>query len=251
VVPCEEPPQGFPKTKEGVPICAKCNTTVGCSRILYDKNKFNLKEQLFETEELHRDPVKLVAWAQKALENQRCIWGMHRPIPSFQAKQFETWFSRYENKGFLAYDSDSVLSLIKELVYYHHQLAYDMMRHKDEYEVEEYNEQALKTWKLKDVHKDIIGEEFVFEVQCESDSDACQLRRKADKGANHCHEVDIDRPSKISLHSYEDVLRLRNECEELGIVPSTGVVTSIETRVDLLQAKLDDHKNKVRYVHLV
>lgn len=177
VVPCEEPPIGFPTLSNGTPICAKCNTKVGCSRVLYDQRRFNLKQQLFDNEELSKDPVLLKEWALNALQHQRCIWGAHQPIPVFQARQHEAWFNRIENKGFVAYDCDSVFHLLRDLVYYHHQLAYDMMQHKDEYTAEEYNVQAVKTFKIKDAYDEVTGEHFVFELPCTSESPILFPRR--------------------------------------------------------------------------
>ena len=203
---------------------------------------------MFENEELHQDVDKLREWARHAIETQRCIWGLHRPILRAEVKPFETWFNRMENKGFVPYDGSQVLFLLRDLVYYHHQLAYDMMQHSAEYSPSEYNEQATKTFKLKEVYQEVSGHEFIFELPCTNDSEACNLRRRADKGVNHMHEVLIDLPTKIRLHTYEEAARLREELLELGILPASGVVGSIEERVAMLRAKLEEHRFKERRV---
>ena len=248
VIPCEEPPIGFPKAPNGIAICAKCNTRAGCNRTLYDDKKLSLKEQLFENEELHNDTFKLMEWTRHAIESQRCIWGLHRPIQKAEMKPFENWFNRMENKGFVPYDGSQVLSLLRDLVYYHHQLSYDMMQHSSEYSAAEYNLQATKTFKLKDAYKEVSGQEFIFELPCTNDNEACNLRRRADKGVNHMHEVLIDLPTKIRLHTYEEAAKLREELLELGILPASGVVGSIEERVAILRAKLEEHRQKERNV---
>ena len=192
--------------------------------------------------------MKLKEWARHALETQRCIWGLHRPVQIAEVRPFESWFNRIENKGYVPYDGSTVLSIIRDLVYYHHQLAYDMMQHSTEYSTAEYNEQATKTFRLKDLYKEVSGLEFIFELPCSQDTEACNLRRRADKGANHMHEVKIDLPTKIRLHSYEEAAKLREELLELGILPSSGVVGSIEERVAILRAKLEEHKLKMKKI---
>jgi len=46
VMPDEKPPAGFPMDRNGHPICAKCNTRVGCTRPLMDDRHRNLKQQV-------------------------------------------------------------------------------------------------------------------------------------------------------------------------------------------------------------
>lgn len=248
VVPCEEPPLGFPKTPDGQPICAKCNTRAGCHRVLYDARKFNLRQQLFETPEFATNTVMLKDWAANAMQSQRCIWGLHQPVAEYQVKGFDVWFSRVENKGYLPYVTESIFDLIRSLVYYHHQLAYDMMCNKDEYDEEEYNTQAMKTFSILQTYEEISGEDFLFELPCTNDTAPCNLRRKADKGVNHMHEVAINLPTKVDLNVYADAIHLKNKCLDYGIDPSTGVVGNIEERCVLLQRKIDEHIMKVERV---
>lgn len=97
VAPLEEPPAGFPRIDEDngdtVPICAKCNTIEGCKRVLYDRQKRNLKNHLFENQELHGDPKLLCDWTRNALENQRCIWGNRSAYPLCHHFLFSPHFS--------------------------------------------------------------------------------------------------------------------------------------------------------------
>jgi hypothetical protein len=125
-----------------------------------------------------------------------------------------------------------------------------MMQNRSEYSAEEYNEQAYKTFRLKDVYAEVTGLDFIFEVSCTFDSETCNLRRKADKGVNHSHEVLIELPTKINHHTYEEAMRLREELLDLGILPSTGVVGSIEKRVEILRAKLAEHNEKMTRIQV-
>ena len=57
VMPDEKPPKGFPMDRNGVPICAKCNSKVGCARPLMDDRHRNLKQQLVGDDNLY-DPIQ-------------------------------------------------------------------------------------------------------------------------------------------------------------------------------------------------
>ena len=111
VMPDEKPPVGFPLSKKGIPICAKCNTMVGCSRPILDEAKRDMKKRLFGDEKLHH-PDKFREWLVHALENQRCVWGEHKAIDSFTAKPFMSWFEKAENRGYFAYDSSPIMFMV-------------------------------------------------------------------------------------------------------------------------------------------
>ena len=156
VMPDEKPPPGFPLNKAGLVICAKCNTLVGCSRPLLDENKIELRKQLFESEELQNDPDKLRKWIVHALSNQRCVWGAHQAIAEFQAKQFINWFSKDENRGFFAYDSSTVMFILKELVQFHHDDAYEIMLRKSSWslpDVDAYNAKGTLQMFCNHIHR--------------------------------------------------------------------------------------------------
>jgi hypothetical protein len=159
VMPDEKPPIGFPMDRKGNPICAKCNTVVGCSRPLLDQYKMNLKQQLFDNEEFH-EPDKLILWVRNAIENQRCVWGMHKAISRAEARPFLEWFNRLENRGFFAYDSISLMKIVRELVFHYFQMTYEMMQNKEEMDPLGYNALATKTLKLKEIFQQFTGEEF-------------------------------------------------------------------------------------------
>ena len=171
--------------------------------------------------------------------------GLHRPITADQARPFDTWFNRVENGGFQPYDADDVLVILRDLLQHLHQIAFDMMKCKSSYSAEEYNDQASKAFTSKKVYDEIAGSAFVFEIPCVNDTVACNSRRQAERGNNHSHEATIDLPTRKNLASYQDAIRLKAECQELGITPSTGVVTSIDERVKLLKGKVNDQRQKM------
>ena len=93
VMPDEKPPSGFLHDNSGKPICAKCNTKAGCSRPILDQYKIDLRDQLYDSEELH-DPANLRKWIANALIHQQCVWGVHKPVAHVDVKQFNVWFDK-------------------------------------------------------------------------------------------------------------------------------------------------------------
>ena len=236
VMPNEMPPEGFPVDARGMQICAKCNTVVGCHRPLMDQHGTVLRRQLFEMEELHKVEA-LQEWAQNALQNQRCIWGVHKPISRVESKQFSEWFSRDENRGFYMYDSSNVMLMVQDLLSFHYEIAYDMQTHKEEYTTDEINNQTTKVLGLSRYYTTLTGETFVFEVLCTRDNEVCNNRRIADKGQNHKHPVDLEPPS-VDYSPYENAVRLRKQCQELGLDPHTGVQRDVEKRCAIYRERI-------------
>ena len=60
------------------------------------------------------------------MKTQRCVWGAHTPVTAAEAKPFLAWFNRKENGGFYPYDSSSIMLMIKELLVFNCEVAYDM-----------------------------------------------------------------------------------------------------------------------------
>jgi len=248
VMPDEKPPPGFPEDIRGRPICAKCNTAVGCDRPLLDQHKKDLRTEIFEDERLH-EPAALRIWIKNAFENQRCIWGMHTAITKNEAKPFMKWFDLESNKGFHAYDSSSVMLLIKDVVAYHYDVAYDMQNNQDQYSVYQYNDQAVRALKLKEIYEAISSSKFVFEAPCRSISEMCNQRRLADGGRNHTHPFEIDPPTKADTDTYDECIELRKHCEALGLSQSTGPVKTVSERCDIYRARIEQHfeNEKIAY----
>ncbi len=240
VMPDEKPPDGFPLDRLGRMICAKCNTTVGCARPLLDQHSTDLRQQLFEREELH-EPKELAAWVRNALANQRCVWGMHQPISKAQTKPFMQWFNKPENRGFLAYDSSTIMQIVRELIVYEFEVTYDMQLHRDEYTLDDYNDQAALALKLKDLYNQLSGEDFIFEVLCTRTTAQCNEKRTADGGKNHTHPVEIDPPSRLDVASFEEAVDLRLQCQKLGLSPTTGVVVDIQARCEIYRERIAEH----------
>ena len=232
VMPDEKPPIGFPLDKNGQPICAKCNTIVGCDRPITDENKIELRKQLFQTPELH-ESKRFRLWIKKALETQRCVWGAHKAISEFQAKEFMQWFSKDENRGFYAYDSSPIMFLTRDLVQYYHEVSYEKLTKKNDWEDSDqlaYNKVVTMTMDLKQVYEELSSEEFVFETWCDRDNDLCNQRRKAENNRNHKHRLELEPPSTMLKNTYDEAIELRKQYQTLGINPSTGVVSDIAER---------------------
>lgn len=237
VMPNEMPPEGFPVDNRGLQICAKCNSVVGCHRPLMDQHGTVMRRQLFEMEDLHK-PENLREWVQNALANQRCIWGVHKPISKAESKAFSEWYSRDENRGFFMYDSSNVMLMIKDLVSFHYEIAYDMQNNKEEYTIDETNAQTIKVLGLSRYYTELTGETFIFEVPCTRDIEVCNTRRVADKGENHKHPVELEPPS-VDYSPYENAVRLRKQCMDLGLDPHTGVQRDIEKRCAIYRERIN------------
>eukprot|EP01031_Cornospumella_fuschlensis_P027052 gene27052-32687_t len=248
VMPDERPPIGFPLDRKGNPICAKCNTIVGCSRPILDQRKMNIRVQLFEHEEFH-EPEKLKAWIRNALTNQRCVWGVHQPITRAEAKPFMDWFERDENRGFFPYDSISLMEIVKDLVDHYYEVAYEMMQHKGEIDAQQYNDTAARVLKMKAIYEEFSGEKYIFEVLCTRDNESCNMKRIADGGRNHKHEVQIDPPTYSDANTMEEAIKLRLQCQQLGLSPCTGVVKDMEERCNIYRERIAAHLEALRKAH--
>lgn len=240
VMPDEKPPDGFPQNKHGETICAKCNTATGCSRPLLDSNKVDLKKQLFDFEYLH-EPAALQKWIKHAMETQRCVWGVHMAIARVDIKPFQAWFDREENGGYIAYDSNTVFDMVRELLHYHFELAWDMQQNKDEYGAEAFNHQVSKVNRLQAIYEQVSGERFVFEAPCKQNIVVCNDRRKGDGGRNHTHPVELDQPTHKDVATYDEVLELRTQCKNLGLSITTGIVQNVQERRDIYRRRISDH----------
>lgn len=240
VMPDEKPPFGFPTDRHGQPICAKCNTTVGCSRTIVDQNKVDIRMQLFEDDSLH-EPVMLRKWVKNAMQNQRCVWGMHMAITKVEAKPFMAWFNRDENQGFVPYDSSPIMEIVKELLVFHYEIGYDMTMNPQEYTTDQFNAQVVKVKKIEATYNELSGEEFVFEAPCKSNSTLCDQKRLADGGKNHTHPFELEPPTKHDADAYEDAIELRQQLMKLGLDPCTGVVYSVSERCEIYRKRMNDY----------
>ena len=79
------------------------------------------------------------------MKTQRCVWGSHAAINSAQAKPFLAWFNRAENGGFLAYDSLAITQMLKDLLVFNCEVAYDMQLHPTEYHQDTIDQQVQCT----------------------------------------------------------------------------------------------------------
>ena len=233
VMPDEKPPIGFPLDRNGQIICAKCNTIVGCDRPITDDNKVELRKQLFENPQLH-EPKTFRTWIRKALDVQRCVWGVHKAISEFQAKEFQQWFAKDENRGFYAYDSSPIMFMVRDLVQHHYELSYEMLIRKSEWTDADqvaYNTQYTKTTQLQQNYEELSGEEFVFEAWCTRNNELCNQRRKAEGNHNHKHRLELELPTTFHKNTFDEAIELRKQCQTLGINPSTGIVSDIAERL--------------------
>ena len=237
VMPSEKPPDGFPLDRQGNQICAKCNTVVGCSRPILDQHHREIRTQLFECPELQEGEL-LRSWAMNALENQRCVWGVHKPISKAETRPFMTWFSRPENRGFFAYDNIPIMRLMKDLLVYQYELVYDMQMNKNDYHRDDFNAQAKKVIGISTVYTQLSGETFVFEAPCSSKSTLCNARRVADGGKNHTHPVEIEKPVQSEESTHKDAVELRLQCVAMGLDSHIGVEPNIEKRCAIYRQRI-------------
>lgn len=240
VMPDEKPPDGFPRNRNDDLICAKCNTKTGCNRPLLDGNKTDLRKQIFDFEYLH-EPAALQKWIKNALETQRCVWGVHVMVARIDTKPFKDWFDREENGGYLGYDGNDVYKIVRDLVHYHFEIAWDMQQNKEEYGAEAFNFQVAKVGKLQSVYESLSHEKFVFEAPCTQTSASCNERRKSDGGRNHMHPVTLELPTHKDIATYDEVMELREKCKELGLTITTGIVQNVAERRDIYRQRIADY----------
>ena len=245
----EKPPPGFCVDEKNHVICAKCNTAAGCVRPLLDQYKIDLKDQLFDSEELW-EPSKLRAWVSNALINQQCVWGKHKPVGKVDIKPFQNWFDKDENGGFEAYDpSAHIISLVEDLLYYHFDLGYQMQINLHKFGAEKFNAQAMKVSKIQTIYEELSGVRFVYEAPCRLKNPLCDERRKADGGRNHTHPVTLDPPSAKDLDDYESSIQLREQCRRLGLKESTGVVENVQQRCEIYRKRIADYEKGLEISH--
>lgn len=240
VMPDEKPPLGFPLDRLGRQICAKCNTKVGCSRPLLDQYNTDLKEELFENNDLH-EPKAFRKWVKNAIENQRCLWGVHIAISRAETKPFQQWFDKDENQGYFGYDSSTVMIIVRDLVMYHYSVAYDLQEHLTRSNTLQFNEQGKKCLALKEIYQELVGEDFVYMVPCKSVSQMCNAKRISDGGKNHNHPFVILPPNQVDTNSLQEAIELRMQCQTLGLDPRTGVVSDVEERCTIYRKRIADH----------
>lgn len=238
----EKPPDGFCKDEHEHMICAKCNTAAGCVRPLLDQYKIDLKDQLFDSEDLW-EPKALRKWVKNALTNQQCIWGKHKPVAKIDIKPFQGWFDKDENGGFVPYDpSEHVVNLVKELLYFHFDLGYQMQINLKQHGAENFNKQALKVAKIQAIYEELSGDRFVYEAPCRFDVPLCNERRVADGGRNHTHPVVLEPPSAKDVDDYDSSIELRAQCAKLGLSQSTGPVQNVQQRCEIYRKRIADYE---------
>jgi ankyrin repeat protein len=242
----EMPPKSFPIDDEGNKICAKCNTRSGCTRPVMDQHNSNLRSELFEVDKLYTYD-NMAAWIENALNNQRCIWGVHKAISKDDSVQFKEWFNRPENNGFKPYDSTFVLSIVKELLTELYTKSYK-------------NDKAVKGSGLKLTKKqkneliyhinaveraymDMDGAQvFHFMVDCDRDNPRCNERREFD-GDNHQHPYELE-GTEIDKETYAEVADLRRKCIDMGLDAKTGPQRDLDKTMSILRKRIDEHANK-------
>ena len=240
VMPDEKPPDGFCKDVHGRTICAKCNTVAGCGRPLLDQYKIDMRDQLFDSNELH-EPQELRKWIRNGLDNQQCVWGVHKAVPSADIKQFHVWFSKDENGGYQPYEPTSVYSIVRDLLTYHYEIAYDMSINNTAYFAEVINAQSIKVGKLKSIYEELSGEKYVFEAPCKFNTPLCNELRSAQNGRNHTHPFDLMGPTAVDVNDYEASIALRQQCQKLGLSATTGVVENVQQRCLIYRTRIADY----------
>ena len=243
----EMPPKNFPIDDEGNKICAKCNSRSGCTRPVMDQHNSNLRNELFDVEQLYTFD-EMSAWIENAQKNQRCIWGVHKPISKDVAIQFNDWFKRSENNGFQPYDTTYyVLSLVKELLNSLYEKAYKNEKEKKgtglKLTKKQKNDLLYQINGVERAYMDMDGSEpFHFMVDCDRDTRRCNERREFE-GNNHQHPYELE-GTEIDKETYAEVADLRKRCIDLGIDPKTGPQRDLDRTVKILQKRIDVHAEK-------
>jgi ankyrin repeat protein len=181
----------------------------------------------------------------EAMVGHQCMWGVHSFIHKADAKPFMDWFNMPENQGFQPYNCVPLFAIVKDLVIYHYEIAWDMQQHKTEYSVDDMNAQLIRTKELQKYYEQLSGETFLFNVLCTRDTDICNQRRAGSVGVNHTHPVELDEPS-FQKPTFEDLIRLRQQCIELGIKPQIGVETDIGKRCKIYQERMLEHFDRLK-----
>ena len=207
-------------------------------------HKSSLRMQLLENEKLH-SAEKCKQFIAEAMRGHQCIWGVHTMIHKSEAKPFTDWFALPENQGFSPYNYSPLFAIVKDLVAYHFELAWDMQQHKAEYSVDDMNAQLIRTKELKEYYEQLSQEEFFFQVPCTRDTEICNNRRLGDKGANHTHPAVLDEPT-FQKPTFEDLVRLRQQCIELGIKPQIGIESDIGVRCKIYQQRILEHFERLK-----
>ncbi len=240
VLPDEQPPDGFCKDSAGNTICAKCNTVSGCGRPLLDQFKVDLRDQLFDDSDL-QEPQALRKWIKNCMDNQRCVWGVHKAVPAIDIKPFRAWFDKDENGGYQPYDPALVYMIVRDLLTYHFEIAYDMQINNTQYFAETINAQCIKVGKIKSIYEELAGERFVFEAPCRQNTPLCNELRAAENGRNHTHPVDLSPPTHQDANDYEASISLRQQCQKLGLSMTTGVVENVQQRCIIYRTRIADY----------
>lgn len=166
---------------------------------------------------------------------------MHKPISKAETKPFQKWFDLPENRGFRAYDSSQVMLILKDLLKFHYEVAYDMQCNKSEYSRNDFNKQSQKVIDLSDAYSSLAGDEFIFMVPCTSTSEMCNERRLADAGKNHAHPVKIDPPVQAESSTHRDAVELRLQCVALNLNSHIGIEPNVEKRCEIYRARIAEH----------
>ena len=252
VVVAEQPPPAFPTTLYGEPICARCNTKVGCCQPLLLGDGTPLIVKLMEDPSL-LTPEKLRQFVGEADATKRCKWGRHCAIGKDAIRPFLRWFNAAGMGGFQQYnpaEDKSFENMLRALLYQQFQKLHAMDLIKEQLTYKELSAQVDTCDGLKKFFKDFTGHEFVYEVWCDRDVPHCNERRGFSNGENHKHPVVIERPT-VDFSVYEGVAALRREVMRLGLSPSTGteVDPSGDGRKMALALRIADHHRKRMLVH--
>jgi ankyrin repeat protein len=239
-------PDKFPAAEDsGCTICPFSNSVGGCPRPLLDGNGLPLKTSL----ESCTTPASVRAWVETTVKMQQCSLGRHSCTPHGTAAAFKSFFSRPECKGYRQFKPEAVQHLLKKLLA---QQTDDLIAMYAYYSGEggEARRYLLmlreRVCAMEQCYLDLTGKEYLHETLCEKNDNRCEMRRLADGGVNHTHPVVIT-PPDIDLSDFDPVIRLRRECERLGISPRTGTIATMEERMLILQQRIDEyHQRRAR-----
>ena len=250
-------------TKTKLPICAWCNTVIGCCETLLEENgRYTLQEDFYSHPKLLSDITLFQSWYEKYEQHQRCRFGLHLSISRVEANLYTYWFTKDHIKGFKPYNSEeSMVPTLRWVMNQQFQILFDLQQnfkklddefthksHQDEFGVE-LDGARKKLLQQTDIAESFqkffvqkIGTPFSFEIPCERKSSQCHARRIAAGGQNHTHPIEFIRPT-VRFERFTLASNLRCKVSNLGESPITGPLHT-EDRCYRLAGKIASNYRK-------
>jgi len=268
--PNKEQPIDFHRDpKTNIPICAWCNSVVGCHNPPMNmRGTKQLIDEIFllPTKKNNQRKGKVpfvdefIQLYERYEKYHRCHFGLHIPIAKVDAKQFTKWFNRPDVGGFKSYDPVGKLEPLLcqvmerqfEVLHKNEQIFHEKMKRGYETDTQgiykarnSFVQQIDLVESLQSYFTAKTGRKFVFEVPCQRQSKQCLARRIAANGKNHTHPIKFQRPT-IDFEAYGNAAGLTKKVHGMGLSPATGLNKSTGSRCLELQSKITNFHHRQR-----